>query len=470
MAHRDSMARGPGTVQQHKERIKAAAKGTHAPQYKPSAAASNGFMAAASAAAAASASAAVAAKAAATPMSDIVVVPDSATRTEFVRFRGSTHFRERLLCATLAQRAIRIDDIRAMDERPGLRNFETSFLRLLDKVTNGSKIKINSTGTVLKYTPGVIEGGHILGVSHDCDTGRGIGYYLEPLLKLALFTKRALTITLTGVTNDPTDPSVDVIRMVTTGVIRQFGGDEPLDIDVQIKKRGPAPIGGGEVVVRVPQVKALRPISLMDAGRVKRVRGVAWTSGKVPAGLVNGLIDGAKGTLLSLLPDVHIYTDHAKGKQAGPSPGWGMTLVAESTSGVLLSSEVVASETLMGRNSGGGDVELRDIGAKAAALLLEEIAQGGVVDSAHQSTLLLLMILCPEDVSRARIGPLTPYAVESLRLYRELFGVQFKLTPDQPQPGEEDGQTEDGTEINPTRTIVAKCLGVGYKNIARRIA
>jgi hypothetical protein len=107
-------------VQQHKERIKAA-KSPHVPQYKPAAAAASGFSAAASAAAAASATAAVAAKAAATPMSDIVVVPESATRTEFVRFNGCSHFRERLLCATLAQRAIRIDDIRALDERPGLR-------------------------------------------------------------------------------------------------------------------------------------------------------------------------------------------------------------------------------------------------------------------------------------------------------------------------------------------------------------
>jgi RNA 3'-terminal phosphate cyclase len=169
------------------------------------------------------------------------------------------------------------------------------------------------------------------------------------------------------------------------------------------------------------------------------------------------------------------------------SPGWGMTLVAESTTGALWSSEVVASDALLGRgadgsraggNGGGEDVTLDAIGRKAAMLLLEEVAAGGVVDSAHQSTLLLLMILCPEDVSRARIGPLTPYTVESLRLYEKMFGVRFLLKPDAAPPQDdadnaaattgEDG--EEAVELAPTRTIVAKCLGVGYKNQARRIA
>jgi RNA 3'-terminal phosphate cyclase-like protein len=125
---------------------------------------------------------------------------------------------------------------------------------------------------------------------------------------------------LTGVTDDATDPSVEVIRMVTTDVISKFGAkDDPLNISVRIKKRGPAPIGGGEVLVHVPQVKSLRPISLMDVGKVKRVGGLAWSSGAVPKNLVNGLIEGAKGVLLNLLPNISIHTDHHSGKGAGPS-------------------------------------------------------------------------------------------------------------------------------------------------------
>ena len=63
-----------------------------------------------------------------------------------LRFRGSGHFRLRLACATLSGRTIRIDDIRARDENPGLRDYEASLLRLLEKVTNGCVVEINETG------------------------------------------------------------------------------------------------------------------------------------------------------------------------------------------------------------------------------------------------------------------------------------------------------------------------------------
>lgn len=61
-----------------------------------------------------------------------------------------------------------------------------------------------------------------------------------------------------------------------------------------------------------------------------------------------------------------------------------------------------------------------DVGDKVSKLLLDEIQyvdpchcayarHGGCIDSAHQPLMLLLMCLCPEDVSSIRTGPLTPY-------------------------------------------------------------
>ncbi len=63
-----------------------------------------------------------------------------------LRFAGSEHFRQRVVCATLSGKAIRIDDIRSGDQSPGLRDYEASLLRLLEKVTNGCIIEINETG------------------------------------------------------------------------------------------------------------------------------------------------------------------------------------------------------------------------------------------------------------------------------------------------------------------------------------
>ncbi len=63
-----------------------------------------------------------------------------------LKFRGSSCFRLRIALATLSGRAIRIDDIRANSETPGLRDFEACFLRLIEKITNGCVVEINETG------------------------------------------------------------------------------------------------------------------------------------------------------------------------------------------------------------------------------------------------------------------------------------------------------------------------------------
>lgn len=103
-----------------------------------------------------------------------------------LKFQGCSHFRQRLVCATLSGKKIRISNIRDEDEDPGLKDFEANFLRLLEKVSNGSSIEINITGTALTYTPGFIMGGYI---EHDCGTTRSIGWFLEALVALAPFAK-----------------------------------------------------------------------------------------------------------------------------------------------------------------------------------------------------------------------------------------------------------------------------------------
>lgn len=57
------------------------------------------------------------------------------------------------------------------------------------------------------------------------------------------------------------------------------------------------------------------------------------------------MVDGARGILNALLADVFIFTDHMSGIESGLSPGFGITLVAETTSGQLLSAEASVAMT-----------------------------------------------------------------------------------------------------------------------------
>lgn len=78
-------------------------------------------------------------------------------------------------------------------------DFEVSFLRLVEKITNGTTIEISYTGTTLLLHPGLLPGGIF---THTCPLSRSVGYFLEPLVVLGCFGKRPLEIRMDGITSE----------------------------------------------------------------------------------------------------------------------------------------------------------------------------------------------------------------------------------------------------------------------------
>lgn len=153
-------------------------------------------------------------------------------------------------------------------------DYEISFLRLLDSISNGSKIKINETGTKIRFESGFLVGGSNL--VHKCPNSRAVvsplpamlksrlrpisrpvlfqGYFLEPLMLLAPFCKSPLRITLTGVTNGPDDLSVDTLRVVTLPLLKRFGVENTQGVELALKVRHASCISvlkGGMVLIPV---------------------------------------------------------------------------------------------------------------------------------------------------------------------------------------------------------------------------
>ncbi|RXN02515.1 RNA 3 -terminal phosphate cyclase [Labeo rohita] len=167
-----------------------------------------------------------------------------------MEFEGCNCFRQRLVLSTLSGKRVKIRNIRSKDDNPGMR------------------------GTVLFYQPGLLYGGS---VEHECHVQRSIGYYLEGLLMLAPFMKAPLRAVLKGVTNDPTDPSVDLLKLTAIPLMKQFGIDGD-SLEIKVVKRGMAPAGGGEVLFTCPVRRSMKPIQLTEPGKIKRIRGTAYPS------------------------------------------------------------------------------------------------------------------------------------------------------------------------------------------------
>ncbi|XP_001604756.1 probable RNA 3'-terminal phosphate cyclase-like protein [Nasonia vitripennis] len=371
-------------------------------------------------------------------------------KNNILLYEGCNYLRYRLILSTLSGKPVKITDIRTADDDPGLRECEISFVRLLDKITNGSRIELNETGTSLYYSPGLLSGGEI---DHECSLQRGIGYYLEGVMALAPFCKTPVSIKLRGVTNNTQDPSVDRIKTAGIPILRKFlAGDN--EVTFAINKRGVAPLGGGEVYFKCPASKFLKSIQLQDSGMVKRIRGTSCSLRVSPA-ISNRLVESAKGVLLNFLPDIYIHTDASRGATSGKSPGFGISLTAETTNEIFLSGE--AYSPLM--TAGSLPCVPEDLGKEAALKLLDEIFRNGCVDSAFQSMTALFMALGKKDVSKVVVGPLTPATIQFLRDLRDFFGITFKL---------ENVKDEDETNAEQNQVLLT-CVGIGYSNLSRRV-
>lgn len=356
-----------------------------------------------------------------------------------LRYHGSNFFRQRIVLSVIFNRAIQISDIRSDDADPGLRKYEANLLRLLDRITDGGNVHIDVTGTELRYRPGQLIGGDE--IIHECGLERNITYFLEAILLVAPFAKKPLNIRLRGITHgtgiSSRDPSVDYFRTVVLPFMGHLGIKDGLSLTVL--KRGVPPLGKGEIEFKCPIIQKILPFQLLEEGRVKRVRGTAFTNHVSPQFAVR-MIDRTRGMLNDFIPDVWIYDAKSRGGLDGPSAGYGIALVAETMRGFHKGADLVVDaemqqklsklrrpeedannlDSMLHRKTGIAEILRKEeiktsakdpsevengatnlseselIGRLAAQRLLLEIHYGGVIDTAFQHIPFLFMVLAEE--------------------------------------------------------------------------
>lgn len=395
-----------------------------------------------------------------------------------LRLTSHKSLAHRLVLSTLTGRPVQISQIRPSSPiNPGLAPHEISFLRLLEAVTNGSHIEISYTGTTLLYRPGLIIGsapgsGASDGViRHELPAGcrRGISYFLNPLCLLAPFSKTPMNVLFTGpgvITSATSsgDMSADSVRTAILPTYSQFGISN--NIELRILRRSNPGTGGnggaGEVqLVFGHQVRLPKTVHVMNPGRVKKIRGVAYCTG-VSASNNARMIEEARGILNPMTGDTYIFsdvssaphlpsTDKAKPNQKTKTGlGFGLSLVAESSTGSLYSADLASPPS--------GGITPEEIGRNCAYQLLETISLGGAVSLAAAPTLLTLMAMGSEDVGRVQLGQDVLGSDQLIGLARDLksfgasgWGIREATT----------GQKGD---------VVVSVVGRGVGNVGRKIA
>lgn len=211
-------------------------------------------------------------------------------------------------------------------------------------------------------------------------------------------------------------------------------------------------MGGGQVhfiSAGKPPLRHLPTIRFLSPKRITSIRGIA-TSTKLAAQMTSRLATAAKNVLTSVFPPsrIQIYSDPAKGNTG--SPGYGICLVAETSSGALYTAERTSSTTVA------DDMTPEDIGEQCARALMMEISYGGCFDSLATLTVTICSAALngnKGDVSTIALGTGCVENDSWITLVRDMeqmFGVRGHFEPQ-----------GDGSGI------ICKWVGTGWVNSAR---
>eukprot|EP00667_Euglena_gracilis_P009931 EG_transcript_10096 len=335
---------------------------------------------------------------------------------------GGQMVRNAVALAALARRPLRLENIRAGDEEPGLRQEHVDAVQLIAKLCGGRLTGATVGSTELDFVPGALAAETVT-VDHGSES---LTLLAQAVLPCLLFAPGPSACRARGGTDIDWSPPYDEFMAVFLPTLASFGAD----VRATLGRRGFDPDGGGELTLAVERPvegAGLRPLVLVEQGTVIRVDGRAFaTAACREADELPTLVSSIKDILGSALAGVPVEIQ-------------AVTETPETAAGHF------SAVTLVATTSNGcryGATHIRDVEQPATPeqdaqevvkALAAQVRGGGCVDQFMQDQVVLYMALA-KGQSKLRIGELTKHTKGAVRAARTLVPCSFKL--------EEDGATK----------------------------
>lgn len=321
--------------------------------------------------------------------------------------------------AALIQKPIRVYQIRAKRDKPGLRPQHLEGLRALARLCDGKLEGDIIDSMEIKFYPGTIQAKKI---DVSIKTAGSIGLVLQSLMIPATFSNGTVFVEFEGgATDGPLAPPIDFMKNVTLPTLKKMGYKG----GVECVQRGHYPRGGGIVKADIEPVEKLRALTLTEPGKVAKIFGLAHCV-RLPSHIATRMAHAANMALLRAgYSRVQIKTEYyPPDKDPHLGPGAGITLWAETNGGAILGS------SSLGRP--GKPAE--QVGREAAGDLVKQLKTGCAIDS-HLTDQLIPYLALADGVSEITSTELTSHTLTNIAMVEQILGVKFEIQGKREQPG-----------------------------------
>ncbi len=321
---------------------------------------------------------------------------------------GGQLLRTAVALAAITGRSIAVGNIRAKRKQPGLapqhRAAVAAVAALCDARVTGLALRSGS----LTFSPGNLHGGRY---RFDIGTAGSVTLVLQALLPTMVACGQRATVTVVGGTDVPAAPPLDYFRNVMLALLARIG----IDTELSVRRRGYFPRGGGEVTLAVGRSR-LRQVEFLDAGRLRRIGGLAHVAGIDPevAHRMRGAFVAGLAARMPIAPamDVAALSSEDAAGSGGAIVAWADTEHA------LLGAGRVAQR----------GVRAEALGAAVASELADDLGAGDTVDIHACDQLPVYLALAGGGAFLTR--QLTSHARTAIWLAEQFLPVRFECATD----------------------------------------
>ena len=326
------------------------------------------------------------------------------------RSGSGTIVRYAVALSSLLGEDLRINNIRAKRDKPGLRPQHLASVMACAQMC-GAKVEgalVDSMEIV--YRPGKrIKGGHY---QWDIGTAGSATLLVMTLLPLTLFADEETTLRISGGLFQDFAPSAYHMQHVLFPTLAKMG----VKAELEIIRPGYVPKGGGIIQIKVkPLSSVIQPLKLPKLGRVKEIVGIALSSYLKERKVSQRMAETCQKILAAKGYHARIETIYDEtALQAGAS----LALWVETYSGCLLGSDQAGK---MGRSS-------EEIGRHVAQALLADLETGATTDRYLADQLIIYAVLA-KGATEYTIPHISEHVESNLWLVEKL-GAQTRLEGD----------------------------------------
>ena len=320
---------------------------------------------------------------------------------------SGTIVRYSIALASLLGKEIRIQNIRAKRDKPGLRAQHLKVIQACQEMCRGVVDNAAVGAKEITYIPkDRFKGGEY---SWDIGTAGSTTMLAQTLLPIACFAPKASKFRLEGGLFQDFAPSAYHMKFVLLPLLRQMGAQ----VELEIVRPGYVPKGGGIMEIKVEPAGKLKPLNLTDQGNILNIKGMALSSHLKEKRVSQRMAKECQKVLSSNGYKAEIEEIY---DTSSLQEGAALAIYAETSSGSRIGSDRAGRP---GRSS-------EYIGRYIAHNFVEDVKTDAAVDRFIADQLIIYAGLA-EGITRYTVPRITEHVETNLWLIEEFLGARVGI-------------------------------------------